>query len=171
MGDVCSGWGGGGPPKSRQKEQNLLICDSDKGGGGQRIRKSCGRHIWKPPYRLRRPAKKSRFYVATLVRHFRSGGFLDRPPPAVSCFTFRTRFPLIDMETLLCFMFFKLWSVIITLVRIIYRLFNSLLQTCRKIRRLGCVTRARVWARFTQPNPLIAFHVCTANFKLMITSL
>ena len=39
------------------------------------------------------------------------------------------------------------------------------------MRGLGCVTRTRVWARFTQPNPLIAFHVCTANFKLMITSL
>ena len=43
--------GGGGSPKSKRKEQNQLICDSDKGEGGQKIRKCCGRHIWKPPWR------------------------------------------------------------------------------------------------------------------------
>ena len=39
-----------GYPKSRQKEQNKLICDSEKGEGGNKIRKFCRRHIWKPPY-------------------------------------------------------------------------------------------------------------------------
>ena len=43
--------GGAGSPKSIRKEQNQLICDSDKRGGGcQKIRKICGRHIWKPLY-------------------------------------------------------------------------------------------------------------------------
>ena len=45
--DVRSGLGRGSP-KNRQKEQNQLISDSDKGGGGQKIRKICGRHMWKP---------------------------------------------------------------------------------------------------------------------------
>ena len=41
--------GGEGSPKNIRKEQNQLICDGDKGGGGKKSRKFCGRHIWKPP--------------------------------------------------------------------------------------------------------------------------
>ena len=44
--DVCTG---GGSPKNRQKEQKQLISYSDRGEGGQKILKFCGRHIWKPP--------------------------------------------------------------------------------------------------------------------------
>ena len=42
--------GEGGAQKSRRKEHHQLICDSDKGGGGQKIRKFCGGHMWKTPY-------------------------------------------------------------------------------------------------------------------------
>ena len=44
---------GGGSPKSRRKGQNQLISVSDKGGGGQNIRKFCGPPIWKPLTTLR----------------------------------------------------------------------------------------------------------------------
>ena len=37
-----------GSPKSRRKKQNQLICDNDR-GRGQKIRKFCAHHIWKPP--------------------------------------------------------------------------------------------------------------------------
>ena len=47
---TSAGGGGGESPKNRRKKQNQLICDSDKRGGGQKIQKSCGCHIWKPPY-------------------------------------------------------------------------------------------------------------------------
>ena len=39
--------GGGGSPKSRPKELNPLIYVRNM--GGSKIRKICGRHIWKPP--------------------------------------------------------------------------------------------------------------------------
>ena len=35
-----------GSHKSRQQEQSQLVCDSDL---GTKIRKFCGRHLWKPP--------------------------------------------------------------------------------------------------------------------------
>ena len=40
--------GGEGSPKSRQQERGFMNSVRDKGGGGQKIRKLCGRHIWKP---------------------------------------------------------------------------------------------------------------------------
>ena len=46
--------GGRGSPKSKQKEQNQLIYDSDKGGGGKKIRKFCGRHISIAPWQSSR---------------------------------------------------------------------------------------------------------------------
>ena len=49
MTSAVGGDWGESSPKSRQKKQNKLICDIDKGGGGQKIPKFCGRHIWKPP--------------------------------------------------------------------------------------------------------------------------
>ena len=47
--------GGGGSWKSRWRYRRLRECDSDKGGGGQKIREFCGCYIWKAPYRLRHP--------------------------------------------------------------------------------------------------------------------
>ena len=38
-----------------------------------------------------------------------------------------------------------------------------LIQICRKIHWLGCVTRALVLASFTQPIPRILLHICTVE--------
>ena len=45
--------GRGGGPKKQTKGMRLQHSVCDKGGGGQRIQKVCGHHIWKPTLRLR----------------------------------------------------------------------------------------------------------------------
>ena len=46
--------GGGGQAKADKKEHNQLIYVHDEvGREGQKIRKFCGRHIWKPPNALK----------------------------------------------------------------------------------------------------------------------
>ena len=47
---VCTGRGEGGSPKAYDSTDKLRECHSDKGGGGQKIPKFCGRHKWKSPY-------------------------------------------------------------------------------------------------------------------------
>ena len=41
---------GGGTPKADKSTDKLRECDTDNGGGGNKIPKNCGRHIYMPPY-------------------------------------------------------------------------------------------------------------------------
>ena len=52
--DVCSGWGEEGPKKADKRNEAAWILYMTRGDqGGQKIRKFCGRHIWKPGLRGR----------------------------------------------------------------------------------------------------------------------
>ena len=51
----------GGPLNADEHNLSCVLglrrCDSDKGGGGQKIEKNYGRHIWQPPKNIFREGK------------------------------------------------------------------------------------------------------------------